>query len=1414
MRRITTATWFLAMLFSSAYSHAAAFNWDNLSPTFGKKSVEDTQSGVEVKVKPAGDRVDVDDFGGTFGTTGNVIYPSNSAATDITVSFDQAVDVTSIYVFDSADTMSPISLDFTPTGGSNSVVNASVDSSSSPGTTVTLNWKGVTSFTMAQMTGAPNGVGIDALIASATASNTAPTATGFPTDITVSENTASNADLSAVTFADADADSLTVTLTASAGTLSATSGGSVTVGGSGTGTLTLAGAAADINTYLDTTSSIKYTGALNVSGNDVATITINANDGTVNPQLGSVNVDITAQAPTPTPTPSVTSVSVPANRTYAVGESLDFTVNFDYAVTADTTNGTPRLTLSVGATTRFASYLSGTGTTALLFRYTVQAGDEDKDGIALAASIDTNSGTLRSSGGVAANTTLSSVGTLTSVFVDALAPGIAEVTPVVSPTGDATPDVTFSSTEAGTLAVGGDCGSGDEGAIGSGNQTITLTKPDNSSPLTSGTYSNCTATITDSAGNASNVLTLSSFNLDASGPTVGTNAGKSLNEGDTGIIISNAALSSSDSVSNAANVTYTIVAAASKGTLRKSGNALTAGGTFTQADIDASSITYDHGGSESMTDTFTFRVADQFNNINNNAGANFTFTFAVTAVNDPPSTTADVDSTNEDNSVIVNVLGNDSDVDGSLVASSVTVVSAASNGGTAINPVTGVITYTPNANFNGEDSFTYTVKDNSGAVSSATLVTITVNAQNDAPVSVADSVSTPSNTLIAIDVAANDTDVDIGDSPDPTTIKVVANASNGNAVFNNVTNKVDYIPNTDFVGVDTFTYTIKDGAGAISKVATVTINVVDSDGDGMPDAWETSHGLNPKDANDASTDLDGDGVSNLDEYKADSDPTVDDYPPVVIAPADITVDASALFTAVDIGIAGAYDARDGSITASSNAPSQYKPGVTTVTWRATDAAGNEASDTQRVKVNPMVNFTKNQLSAEGGAGNFRIILNGQAATYPVSVPYTVSGTAATDGSDHNLSDGIAVITSGTETRVNFTVRDDGAGEGTETVVITMGTPTNAVAGQQLKHSIEIREDNVAPIVSLNAVQPTAITRIISQTGGPAKVSATVTDSNPGDSHSYDWSATDNALSDTDMNMANRTFTFDPSGFSPGVYTLQVTVSDGSASNTTKLMLRVVSALPILGTGDSDGDSIPDLTEGSGDADNDGIANYLDNISEENVAPESVANNNGFLLEAESGVKMSLGDVAFEAGNAQAKVTMDDIINAGLTQDSSDYNYPGGIFDFTVSGLPVAAQSVLVVVPQGVQIPANAVYRKYLAGVWQDFVVNANNTVASASGASGFCPPPGDAAYQDGLTEGHWCVQLTIEDGGANDADGSVNNSVDDPGGVTQMPAVDPPPAAAGSKNEKWLSGFGQVNLQWLMFIVLTGLVGRIYKGRK
>lgn len=126
--------------------------------------------------------------------------------------------------------------------------------------------------------------------------------------------------------------------------------------------------------------------------------------------------------------PAVTSVTVPANGTYGPGQNLDFTVNFGEAVTVDTLGGMPRLviTLDTGGTA-YAEYLSGSGTTALVFRLVVTSGQADANGISVGGALQANGGTLRDAAGNDAVTTLNSVGDTSAVLVDAVAPRVTDI---------------------------------------------------------------------------------------------------------------------------------------------------------------------------------------------------------------------------------------------------------------------------------------------------------------------------------------------------------------------------------------------------------------------------------------------------------------------------------------------------------------------------------------------------------------------------------------------------------------------------------------------------------------------------------------------------------------------------------------------------------------------------------------------------------------------------------------------------------------------------------------------------------------------------------------------------------------------------------------------------------------------------
>ena len=109
---------------------------------------------------------------------------------------------------------------------------------------------------------------------------------------------------------------------------------------------------------------------------------------------------------------------------------------------------------------------------------------------------------------------------VSSFRIDTTAPTLSQVKAVSTPTGDNTPDYTFNSNEAGTITYGGSCGSSTSSSASSGDNTVTLTQPDNSTALSDGTYDNCTIRVTDNNSNTSDNLSVSSFTVGAIKPAL------------------------------------------------------------------------------------------------------------------------------------------------------------------------------------------------------------------------------------------------------------------------------------------------------------------------------------------------------------------------------------------------------------------------------------------------------------------------------------------------------------------------------------------------------------------------------------------------------------------------------------------------------------------------------------------------------------------------------------------------------------------------------------------------------------------------------------------------------------------------------------------------------------------------------
>ena len=150
---------------------------------------------------------------------------------------------------------------------------------------------------------------------------------------------------------------------------------------------------------------------------------------------------------------AATGVSGPSGGLYRVGMQLDFAVRFPQAVTVDTTSGTPRIALTVGSTTRYATYASGTGTTALTFSYTVQAGDADTDGIAITSTaIDLNSGSLTDIAGNVVDLTLPTLDA-SGIKIDTAAPDTSITSTPAASTNGSSASFAFTGSDTGGSGV-------------------------------------------------------------------------------------------------------------------------------------------------------------------------------------------------------------------------------------------------------------------------------------------------------------------------------------------------------------------------------------------------------------------------------------------------------------------------------------------------------------------------------------------------------------------------------------------------------------------------------------------------------------------------------------------------------------------------------------------------------------------------------------------------------------------------------------------------------------------------------------------------------------------------------------------------------------------------------------------------
>ncbi|MBT1063356.1 DUF4347 domain-containing protein [Bowmanella sp. Y26] len=621
-----------------------------------------------------------------------------------------------------------------------------------------------------------------------------------------------------------------------------------------------------------------------------------------------------------------------------------------------------------------------------------------------------------------------------------------------------------------------------------------------------------------------------------------------------------------------------------------------------------------------------------------------------------------------------------------------------------------------------------------------------------------------------------------------------------------------YQPNSDYFGLDTFSYQVTDGT-LLSKVYFVVlqINPINDPPVGRPD--NLLELFNPSnqyilDVLHNDIDADNDPLSVLDarisvgeisilngnllQWRAPQGfigPAEFDYlladpsgafsqasgqiqiqkgthqGPIFADTPALNVNARGLFTRISLSQPKAFDARGTELPVTlleSAAP--YSPGHHQLLWQAIDQQGLTTTISQELKVYPLIALEQDRHVTEGSEVTLYFHLNGPSPEYPLAISYALGGSA--DASDHSLQAGTLQLQSGTEVSLTFQIVEDALDEGEETLIISLTGEQNS--GYPSSTTLYIQEAQPQATASIKVYQNGHKRRQLSMSDGPVKALALLSRT---DNVSIEWLAPDlENLSNIDSE-----FVFNPQQMTAGNYQLGLRVIDHSFSpaQTTEVNvpLQLFPSLPELGDGDTDDDLLPDKVEGYVDEDNDGIPDYLDNLARCNVMPALAGVRDQFLLESSPGVCLMRNTLSMQSSGGGL------LLDNTLIKADPGWINIGGWFDFTLYALANVGQSHQIVIPLLLPVPERAHFRKWHHNRWQDFVEDSRNSLQSAKGEPGFCPPPGSPQYQSGLAAGHHCLLLTLQDGGPNDNDGLINGMISDPGGIAIVKTDNQAPVA-------------------------------------
>jgi VCBS repeat-containing protein len=554
--------------------------------------------------------------------------------------------------------------------------------------------------------------------------------------------------------------------------------------------------------------------------------------------------------------------------------------------------------------------------------------------------------------------------------------------------------------------------------------------------------------------------------------------------------VNDAPVANPDSASvaeDSTNNTINVLGNDSKGPANESGQTLTViaasalNGTVT---INGDgTLSYTPNADYSGPDTISYTIQDDGTTDGNPdpLTASSTVAVIVTEVNDAPVANPDEATVAEDSSDnTINVLGNDSKGPANESGQTLTVIAASALNGTVTINGDGTLSYTPNANYNGPDTISYTIQDdgttdgNPDPLTASSTVAVIVTEVNDPPV------ANPDEATVAEDSSDNTINVLGNDSKGPanesgqTLTVIAASALNGTVTING-DGTLSYTPNADYNGPDTISYTIQD----------------DGTTDGNPDPLTASStvAVTVTPVNDPPV-----GVNDL--FVIDEDTTLNIAAPGVLA-NDFDADGDTLSVAQFIGpVHGTLSLLpDGSI---SYTPAPGYHGMDGLVYQATDGIANSGWTAVTIIINPVnhapvavddsysvaANATlnvhspgvlANDTDADNDGltatlvtgpehGNVVLQLNGSFVYQPTA------GYTGPDSFVYSASDGFA--SSQATVNINVTAANDPPVANNDSYSTTAGVPLNIAADGVLGNDTDPNSDPLTAILfPSNPMQP-------------------------------------------------------------------------------------------------------------------------------------------------------------------------------------------------------------------------------------------------------------------------------------------------------------------------------------------------------